>query len=303
MWNLGYKFFRYVDDIRVFCTSKNHAFSALADLAIALRPRGLNLQSAKSRHYTKDSAKPIIQGVGPQIAELRHKYVRDFLDEAGMSNYMSFKEAEQVLMGADGEDAPVALLREAYERHILSEPGDFERSMFRFLLIRLGRARDQFAVTHCLTLLRSRPEETEAILKYLNDVHDLHDIEAEILTFMKSDDAIYEYQTYQILESIAENAESISPELLKFCRLLAFDRGHAFFLCSAARRLLALFGTSADLERIHSSYSEATPMEQCEVICCLRRLELVKRNGFLARARSDGPLHELAADLIMKGKS
>ncbi|NBG93654.1 RNA-directed DNA polymerase [Pseudomonas sp. 9.1(2019)] len=53
---LGYDYYRYVDDIRIICSSPRTAKKALADLINQLRKFGMNINSGKTAILTKDTA-------------------------------------------------------------------------------------------------------------------------------------------------------------------------------------------------------------------------------------------------------
>ena len=55
MEQVGYDYYRYVDDIRIICDSEDHAKKALIDLIGSLRGRGLNVNSAKTKILCHDS--------------------------------------------------------------------------------------------------------------------------------------------------------------------------------------------------------------------------------------------------------
>ncbi|WP_439671002.1 Reverse transcriptase domain-containing protein [Cupriavidus necator] len=55
MAELGYDYYRYVDDIRIICDNPRHARKALTDLVGQLRTVGMNINSAKTDILTKDS--------------------------------------------------------------------------------------------------------------------------------------------------------------------------------------------------------------------------------------------------------
>lgn len=55
MAELGYDYYRYVDDIRIVCKDPRHARKALTDLVGELRKVGMNINSAKTDILTKDT--------------------------------------------------------------------------------------------------------------------------------------------------------------------------------------------------------------------------------------------------------
>lgn len=56
MVELGYDYYRYVDDIRIICESPQHARKAITDLIGQLRTVGMNINSAKTEILSSDSS-------------------------------------------------------------------------------------------------------------------------------------------------------------------------------------------------------------------------------------------------------
>ena len=141
----------------------------------------------------------------------------------------------------------------------------FDKTLFHFLLSRLGKAGDDFAIDFCVKLLPERPEETSAILLYLERVGKVSDNDAQLAAFLESTDAIYAYQNYQIAECRLRDDNPCADELLCVFRDFAFDPAQPAYLRSQGRALLGKFGTPADLERLEHSYPEARGTEkECE---------------------------------------
>lgn len=61
----GYDYYRYVDDIRIICSSEAQAKTALLDLIGCLRMRGLNVNSAKTEILAHNSPEKDIEGHFP----------------------------------------------------------------------------------------------------------------------------------------------------------------------------------------------------------------------------------------------
>ena len=306
---MGYNHLRYVDDIRIFCKDEVEAKKALVDLTKLLRARGLNLQSAKTKIYASDEARTIVAGTQPII--------KDLIEVCGSDNpYVSATEADETLESME-EDPPVEVLNQAFQEHFIDAgEEDFDKSLFRFLIKRLGENNSDIAVAYCLNLLETHPEETEYILKHLQSIlkhlqsidecpesiDAINQIKNSVVGFLRSVHAVYCYQNYQILEWFSEHNQESSDNLLEIARRMAFDNSHPKYLKVVSRKLVGEFGTSADLERLESLYAELDDeIEKCDIICCLKNMELSRRNSFLGRAQHDGKLVQIASNLVRSG--
>lgn len=306
--NFGIIHFRYVDDYRILCRSEVEAKSILMELTKLLRKRGLSLQTAKtdilsveqSRHRVESLTKVLLQ-----VCEQLLEDVKEFCDATG---YLPFDEAEKLIeesvasASLDPNDTALPVIQEAFDQNFIKvrdtgfsvERFDppFDKTLFHFLLNRLSKARDDFAVDYCLSLLPDHPEETGPILRYLERIDRIAACDDLLAEFLTSPDAIYAFQKYQIAECWLKETAVCSEQVLRVFRTLAFDQREPAYLRSTCRAVLGKFGTPADLEQLQYAYAEARgPFEQCEILCCLGRMESKRRNAFLARQKEDSDLH------------
>ena len=160
--NADFTHLRYVDDIRIFCSTQLEARRALLRLNELIRNRDLNLQSAKTRIVRVDEARKLIDGVTPIIEKIHENWIEEVRDLVG-ELHLSPSELVGALEGMEDIDTdapPTEVLEEAFRSFFLS-PGDtFDPSLFHYLLKRLGRARSVVAVQYCIQQLRQRPEES-----------------------------------------------------------------------------------------------------------------------------------------------
>ncbi len=207
---------------------------------------------------------------------------------------MSLTEADEVLE-QDPNDAPIEVIRETYQTYFVESGTDFNLTLFRFLLARLGKQADDFAAAHCLELLEPHPYETDTIIRYLAAVGWREAAEAKLIELLQPNRLAYDYQVYQIVEWVCASSASPSEPLVGPVREIAFDSAPPRYLRGMCRAFLGKFGTTADLERLADSYDE-TPdsSEKVEIICSLRRLERGRRNAFFARVEKDGEMHSQA---------
>ena len=296
---MGYDHFRFVDDIRIFCKNEVEAKKALVDLTELLRKRGLSLQSAKTKIYTSNNAKTIIDGIQPILQPIKKNLMEAYYID---NPYFSVAQAGEPLEQVEA-DTPVELLKQAFHEHFIDKgEEDFDKTLFHFLLNQLGKSKNDSAVAYCLKLLKTRPEETKYILKYLQSIDVINQIEDLVVEFLRSAHAVYPYQNYQILEWFGEHSQKPSEDLLEIARQMAFDKSQPKYLKVVSRKLVGEFGTSADLERLESLYSELDDeIEKCDIICCLKNMELTRRNSFLGRVQHDGKLVQIASNLVKSG--
>lgn len=290
--NMGYSHVRYVDDLRIFCSSLIEAKRLLVDLSRLLRKRGLNLQSAKSEIHRADDAREKIEEVTAVVKLVRNRFIREIVKQSGYGDpYMSVSEADEILEG-NPDSAPIEVIQDTYQTYFIDSSTRFNRTLFRFLLNRLGKQADGFASEHCPSLLGEHPDETDAILDYLRLVGPVEVYGVPVLEFLKSENSVYPYQTYQILEWFLEYSTEPSDELIETVRAIGFDSSTPRYVKTYCRAFLGKFGAVADLERIADSYDETPdPSEQVEIICAIRRLERSRRNNFLARVEKDGEMN------------
>jgi len=299
----GYVHCRYVDDYRVFCENELAAKKALVEFTGLLRRRGLSVQTHKTAIHSAADARYKIDGVVPTLLKVQRQFI-DMVNEllAEDDPYLTLSEAEQALAGpgwADPAEAPIELLREAYRKHFI-EPNDaFNRTLFRFLLRRLGAQADDFAIGHCLSLLEEHPEETKNILRYANQAGCAQQAQERITAFLNSESAIYPYQVYEMIEWVGNLSEPPKSDLIAVVRRTGFDPRQPAYVRAVCRKVLAEHGTQADLDRLESQYAESySALEQSEIICAIRQMERVRRNAFIARAEGDGDMQRRAARLI-----
>ena len=308
---MGYDHLRYVDDIRIFCGSEAEAKKALVDLTELLRKRGLNLQSAKTKIYKSDEAKIIVNGVQPILQPI----MKELNEALGTDNpYFSSAQVDELLEQME-ENTAIEVLTRAFQEHFIdAEETKFDKTLFHYLIKRLGKSKDDIAVDYCLKLLKTHPEETEYILKYLQSIlkrlqstdaqsiDAINQIENSVVGFLQSVHAVYPYQNYQILEWFSEYIQDPSKDLLEIARQIAFDTSQPKYLKVVSRKLVGEFGANADLERLESLYPKLDDeIEKCDIICCLKHMEPIRRNSFLAQAQHDGKLVQIASKLVRSG--
>jgi len=309
---LGCRHIRYVDDFRVFCGSEVEAKKAQLDLTRLLRKRGLCLQTAKTEILLSAEARQRVEMVRSTLLEIREKYFAQIEAAIEMGDPYLLEQFSMEILNDDLSDdtnAPMEAIREAYSTYLLPQPfvasdesahkNRFDKTLFHFLINRLGKAKDPFAVEHCISLLAEHPEETRAVCEYLHRVEQLAATDDDVVAFLNSEAAIYHYQVYELLHWRLKDSTPPNPALLRYARRIVFDGNVPAYLRATARKFLGDFGSNIDLERLEYSYAEKHgAIEQVEIICSLQRMEKQRRNSFVGRCELDSMLHKRAAAFV-----
>jgi Reverse transcriptase (RNA-dependent DNA polymerase) len=302
--NRGVVHTRYSDDIRLYAESRVDAQQLLVDLARLLRKRGLTLQSAKSEIARADTARDKLQGVVPILLGVRRRLVDDMPNVFDSDDpYPPLADIDAAL--ADNpDDAPIEVVRQAFQTYFLdASDQDFEKTLFRFLLKRLGAANDEMALPHIIRFLRSQPQETETVLAYVWRLLALPATDDLLADFLESPQgSVYPHQALQILRWVSNFGDVEAPRLLAHARKLSGDTSTPHDLRATCRKIVGNLGDQSDLEQIQADYDAAAgPLEQAQIICCLARMEKQRRNAFLARVEGEGELQRRAVALVRSG--
>jgi len=294
--NEGFRHLRYVDDIRVFCRDELESKRALLLLSELLRFRGLNLQSAKTHALRADKALLEIDGVAPVIATIQQELTEELVEAYEMAGpYGTLQELEE-LTAAHPDDPPMEVLERAFHSHFLdASDEDFDKTLFHYLIARLGKVGSTLATEYCLNQFAKRPEETGAALRYFQKIGPNEQVEQHLAEFLASNQSMYYHQNFLVLRFFLE-IDHFPDSLLVQVRRIARDRNSPVWLRSYAIAILGKAGTPADLEGLEAIYPRcADDIERSEIICSLARMEVGRRNAFMGRARHDGHLTDRAA--------
>jgi hypothetical protein len=293
----GYQHLRYVDDIRIFCTSHTQARRAIQQLTELVAARGLNLQSAKTKILTAEEATAEIRGVQTTLSEVQNK----LSDELLANPYASLAE---VFAALKTSDTPSEVLERAFSEKLATESARFDATLFHFLMYRLGAAKSRIAIGYCLNLLSEHPEETDAVLRYLAEITPMASELDQIASYMTSEGAIYDYQLFELLRWFFQG-QRYHPAVVALARTWAFDKNRSDWLRSYAVAYLGEHGMPSDLNLLHSAYGGLLDeLERATYVLSLVKLEKSRRNAFFVEVRGDGELVRAAAELAkVKGAS
>jgi Reverse transcriptase (RNA-dependent DNA polymerase) len=298
MRNAGFKHLRYVDDIRVFCKTSLEAKQALLLLNDLVRKRGLNLQSAKTKIIKASEARIEIDGVSPLIQSISLQIAKELREvSGGVASYGSLKDIDRFLQQHPYAPPPEILERAFSENFIASGDG-FDKTLFHYLLTRLGKVGSRLAVDYCLRILPLRPEETKYILRHLASFPMNEVIENRLLECLESTEAVYDYQLFEIVRWFYER--QVRPaRFLALCRRWMLDKNRPPWYRAYCIAVLGDVADSSDLDLVEGQYSSAgNDIERVEILMSLSRMEIGRRNALIARVKGDGYLVRRTVDYI-----
>lgn len=279
---------RYVDDIRIFTQSFDAARRAIERLSELCHSHGLTIQSAKTKILDKDEARKQFDDVQHIIQDITQQLLTDLkgstiIDTASFPEHSILQALEEV------SDTPPQVLEKTFrERFSIAEGAAFNKTLFHFLLTRLGKARSTIAVDYCLDSLRSRPEETGYILRYLGSVDLLEHQQEKLSTIFVAAHTVNDYQVFELLRWFYDRAFG-SPALVRRCLVLAVDRNVPPWVRSYASAYIGQHGAATDLVRLQEQYAkEDDELVRAELVAALSRLEPTARSTFFGRVKQDG---------------
>ena len=235
-----------------------------------------------------------MDGITPTIQVILQDLQGEMRAGYDMGAYATVAELER-LTDANPEHPPIEVLERAFRDHFMGATEDFDKTLFHFLLTRLGAVSSECARDYCIGLLGPKPDETGYILKYLGTTVLTENDQHRIISYLNSPDAIYEYQIFQILRHFYQQ-DLHHGEIMQACRRILLDGELAPWVKQYAIALLGKGGSPADLEQIEALYPETTdPLQRANLICSSYQMERSRRNTFLGRVRSDGWLEDKAA--------
>jgi retron-type reverse transcriptase len=282
----GYKYVRYVDDIRIFVSSDVEQRKALLDLTEYLKNLYLDVQSSKTKFETSEEHKN-------EITSLENTLIKSGInvnEEASMS-YFGGPELNQKI--------PEAKLIE-FLNALLENPHYDDRHL-RFCVNNLALIKSPAARNLVISKLYSMPQETETFVKYLlqlpQDVMDEESIEL-VLQFLESQYNIYDWQMMWLLILLLKCKlnQNHTRRLFRMEKLqiLPVNRGMLYYLlCSKG---------DATIQRIFMArYGQEQYKEvKMAILCGIWMMEKKERNRFYALAGGDRQLDQLIE--ILKNK-
>ncbi len=291
---------RYLDDIRVFGNDEWSARRALHRVTSLLRDRGLNLQTAKSKIIPTGEARKQFDGVAEIVQQIGNRILKEALAGVPDLAYVNWHEVRQYLQ-ANPSAPPTDVVQEAWAQFQVGKLGGFDKTLFHYLLGRLGDLGLKDAVPFVLATLRDRPEETGACLDYLGAVEVPAGELGPLEQLLGDGHTIFEYQKYQILKWLLERNLTL-PGALNYARS-AVRSGQEKLVRPYAIAYIARSGELADYDLLHDAYRALDGWnDRASIVCAMSAAPEAIKAPFFARVAGEHPLIDRALRWAKTGK-
>ena len=265
-------YFRYMDDIRIFCKNELEAKIALKDLIIALRDLKLNINAKKTDILVNEQ-------IEDRLFDKHHELM-SFIDETIESKNYKLISTEvayslQMLFDISFKDDP------------------FERRHLNFSLYRLGilynsgiDINHDLIINKILTNFDSKPHHTSLFCDFLINFPQRKDIFVSILDFIKSEKNIYEWQEMKLLQCILNFNITLSDNEKSVFYDCGKDRNRHPFVNCFYILLSGKYGKNRDRELLIDIYDEKdNEYIKMAIILSVQELALPSRNTFYNRLK------------------
>lgn len=284
----GYRYIRYVDDIRIFVSSATEAKKTLLVLTDRLKDCYLDVQASKTKI----------------VHALEHKQelmtLETHLTESGIET-----DEEDTTTDYEDHSEPQSHIPEdkliRFLESLVGNPNYDDRHL-RFCINNLSRIGSPAALDLVLSRLISMPQETETFVRYLFKLPPsvMGDKVFDIVTrFLDSENNIYDWQMMWLLIFLAKQpiGRNHLNQLYRNEKLYKHSINRAllnYILCSKGdftiqREMMSKYGQEESIEA------------RIGILCGLYNLEKKERNRFYSIAGTERILNQLIETL--RGKS
>lgn len=276
----GYKYIRYVDDIRIFVSTDWELRQALLDLTEQLKRCYLDVQASKTRFYKAGDHRDELTLLESHLAETGI----DVSDETSTS-YFGMYESEQHIP----EPKLILFLQE------LLENPEYDDRHLRFCVNNLSSIGSPAAHDLVLSKMWSMPQETETFVRYLSRLPSSAITEKtieSILEFLESAYNIYDWQMMWLLVFLTKCAKMKESHLHRLFNVKGLWKTPinrallSYILCRKG-------GLNFQRDFIAGYGQEQSREVKMAILCGVSNLEKKERNRFYAIAGGDRQINQL----------
>ena len=148
---------------------------------------------------------------------------------------------------------PSKLLRNAYKAHFVKSER-FDKTLFHYLLARLGKAKDSFAADHALGLLKSIQKRQTTFFGILGSSSHPRAMKHNYWLFWRQRKQ-YTHTNITKSSMVGWRSAGAMTNAVAYARKAYRATDSSSYLRSAARLLLARYRSAADLDHLANSYS------------------------------------------------
>lgn len=264
-------YYRYMDDIRIFCNTEIEAKKALKDLIIALRGIKLNINAKKTKILPeKDIESHLFDPLKPSL-NLIHSIIKG-------------KNIRQIKL-------IIPALMKMFESSFLSDP--FQKSHFNFSLYRLSilqssglKIDTEKIISLIMNNFITKPHHTGLFCFFLTLFPNNNHITRFLIDFLQSEHNIYESQEVKVLQSLLRFNVKLNPQDIKFFIESAKNSNKHFAVRAFYFLLVGKHGSNRDRDLIVDYYEDSLHQHiKTAIILSVQELGQASRNDFYARIK------------------
>ena len=267
-------YFRYMDDIRIFCKRKIEAKIALKDLVIALRGIKLNINAKKTDIMANE-----------EIEQRLFDPLKPLLNIVEMiMNSKDKKRIQDIIPG----------LSKVFEDSFSSDP--FEKTHLNFALYRLlilHASGFEFDMERVIRNIEqnflTKPHHAGLFCSFLSMFPNNKEIAKFLLSFLRSENNIYEWQELKVLQTLLRFNIEMNRSDIDFFIRSAKDLNNHYAVRSFYFLLAGKYGGARDRDLIVDSYkSSFESYTKMAVILSVQELAKSQRNSFYSQIERYG---------------
>lgn len=244
------KYFRYMDDIRIFTKEYNIAREAILLLDTQIRHLHLNLQTAKTKIYDENDGEissKFIDSRLDQVHDIQEEINQRKRDAKKSGNKIDFSDlinkCEQILDQEPDENSEEQKIK--HSRKPLK--GLTDRVFRRLFSCYLAMDNDQLISLLLREIkMNDDPRLGLKLIQYGKRFPRKKQIQSELLHLILSPAAIFPYQEAQILEALRYQSRT-TKELLDYCKDTALNKEKDILVRSQALRIISKSTINRDI--------------------------------------------------------
>lgn len=265
-------YFRYMDDIRIFCKSEIGTKKALMKLIKALRKYKLNINAKKTRILRNNEIEKEL--FDPQ------KAILDSIQSAFESqNYAKIQAVVPILIN---------VLQGGF-----SDKNPFSKRHINFAIFRISMLRasgldfnEKVVIDLILKNFVDKPQHADDFCSFLSLFPQNKKIIEFFKNFLFSKENIYEWQEMHILRALLEMRISIDSNLLKKFLTRFRDKNNHWAIRSLYGLLIGRYGKNTDRELLVDEFDSAQLDElRKNIILAVQQLGIASRSKFYQKAQ------------------
>lgn len=262
-------YFRYMDDIRIFCKEEIQAKLALKDLVLALRNLKLNINAKKTDIlYDKQIESKLFD---PKKVSL------DSIE-------IAMKTEEENTIKSIAIPGLLQLVNEAFYND------EFEKRHIVFSLYRLGILYNSGFNFDQSTILKnikgsfiSKPHHTGIFCDFLSNFENDNSLPIFLISFLESENNIYEWQEIKILQALLRFNFMAKRNDIDFFLVKAKDANNNFVIRAFYFLLIGKYGNNRDRNLLIDIYNNEQSLNnyaKMSILLSVQELGVANRNDF-----------------------